>query len=128
VWSTLEECGKSVDVGWYVTILWDVSYWDSITSLFINFVQICHRPTSKTSETSAFCLPNKILAYLGILLHLLLFTYGLVSCVLLSGNLLPRLLVILYSGNCLYNIFLIIFYTTTILTIVLITNLVYKTE
>ena len=84
--------------------------------------QKCYIPTFKISETSTFWLPNRTLTYLGILPYLWLFTYGLISHVLFSGNLLSKLLVILYSRNCFYNVFLVIPYTITILVIVFLTT------
>ena len=84
--------------------------------------QKCYIPTFKISETSASWLPNRTLIYLGVLPHLWLFTHRLISHVLFSGNLLPKLSVTIYSRNCLYNVFLVILYTITILVIVLLTT------
>jgi len=46
----------------------------------------------------------------------------------ITGNLLPRLPVILFFRNHLYNVFLVILYTTIFLATVLTTDLVFKTK
>jgi len=89
---------------------------DDIFSLFT--LSNCYRSTYKTSTSR---LPNKILIYLGVLLHSWLFAYRLVSHISSPSNLSSRLLVILYSRNCLYTVFLVIYYTTTVIATVLTT-------
>ena len=91
---------------------------EKYNEIVYKILKVCYKPTSKISKTSIFWLLNRTLAYLDVLLYLWLFIHKLTSCVSPSGNLLPRLLVILALRNYLYNVFLVILYTTIALIIV----------